>query len=399
MADYDYVQSTGVILPDTSTLQADVEGEYRAALGQDLIVDPSTPQGAMITAEVIARSGVLGNNAALANQINPNLAGGVFLDAIWALTGGQRIAATRTVVSGALLGGLPNLLIPAGSQASLADGTLFESVSDVTLDGMGNGAVDFQAVDVGPIAVNIGALNEIATGILGWDTVTNPVAGVLGRDQESDYAARQRRKLTLSAQNVALAEAIVSGLYNDTPNVRSLAFRENVNDFPITIEGVTLVPHSIYVCVDGGTDAAVATTLLENKSGGCAWNGSTSVPTVEPASGQVYDVRFDRPTVIEIAVRITIRNPSGVLDPVTSVKKSTMDYANGLLDGEAGLVVGGDVSPFEIGGAVSRELPSLYVQKAEVALVPGLVWSTDEIPVTISQKARLLEGNIQVIVV
>src|SRR6478752_8892109 len=114
MADFDYVTTTGTIVPDTSTLLADVQDEYGAALGADIVVDPNTPQGAMITAEVIARTAVLSNNALVANQINPNLAGGVFLDAIWQLTGGQRLAATRSVVPGVELSGLPGTIIPAG---------------------------------------------------------------------------------------------------------------------------------------------------------------------------------------------------------------------------------------------------------------------------------------------
>src|SRR5512134_2056886 len=161
MADYNYVDSTGVIVPDTATIQADVESEFKAALGADLIVTPNTPQGVLITAEVSARSAVARNNAAVANQINPNLAGGVFLDAIWALTGGQRIAASYSVVPGVHLSGLAGTVIPAGSQASLADGTLFASVGAVTLDGSGNAYVDFQAVDAGPIAASVGAVSQI----------------------------------------------------------------------------------------------------------------------------------------------------------------------------------------------------------------------------------------------
>lgn len=397
MADFNYIVETGVILPDTSTLLADVQQEFRDALGQDLVVDPSTPQGVMISAEVIARSNVLGNNAALANQINPNLAGGVFLDAIWALTGGQRIAASRSVVSGAVLGGLPGTIIPAGAQASLADGTLFESVSGTVLDGSGSATVDFQAVEPGPTSVNVGQLTQIVTAVLGWDSITNPTAATLGRDQESDVASRQRRKNTLSLQNVALPAAITSALY-DTANVKSLQFRENVTGSPLTIDGVTLVEHSIFVCVDGGTDADVAATLLANKSLGADWNGSTTVNVTDPVTGQVYPVSFSRPSVVSVATRVTVRNTGAIMDIVPSVRKAVLDYAQGLIPGEAGFVVGASVSPFEIGGAVAREIPGLYVQRVEVSLASVITWSTNEIPITIEQIASIIEGNIVVVV-
>lgn len=396
MADYQYVDETGVIIPDTGVLQAEVEDEFRSVFGQDLIVTPNTPQGVLITAETIARSNVLQNNATVANQINPNLAGGVFLDAIWALTGGGRLTAEFTVVPGVELLGLPGTLIPAGSQASLIDGTLFESVSDVTLDGLGEGAVDFQALDPGPTAVNVGALTQIVTAVLGWDQVTNPTAGTPGRNEESDLASRQRRKNTLSLQNVALSEAITSALY-DTPNVRSLAFRENFTKADDTIDGIFLLANSVWACVDGGTDDDVAATLLEHKSMGANWNGAVTVNVVDAASGQTYPVKFDRPTGVPVKARVTIKNAGSLIDPATAVRDAIVAYAAGDLEGEPGFVVGASVSSFELAGAVNRQAPGIYVLNCEISLVSPTSWVVGEIAIALDELASIVSGNIEVI--
>lgn len=395
MADYNYVDSTGVIVPDTATIQADVESEFKAALGADLIVTPNTPQGVLITAETSARSAVARNNAAVANQINPNLAGGVFLDAIWALTGGQRIAANYSVVPGVQLTGLAGTVIPAGSQASLADGTLFASVSAVTLGLGGTATVDFQALETGPIAVGVGALNQIVTAVLGWDAITNPTAATPGRLVESDVAARQRRKNTLSLQNVALPQSITSALY-DVPNVRSLAFRENYTNAPATIDGITLAANSVWACVDGGTDAAVGAALLSRKSFGANWNGATTVNVVEPVSGQTYVVKFDRPTPIAIQARLTVRNQSALVDVTTAVRQAILDYAAGLIEGEPGFVVGAKASAFELAGAVNRQTPGVYVQICEISLLSPTSWVAGEIAIALNEKATILSGNIAV---
>lgn len=398
MADQTYITETGVIVPDTATLQTEVENEYKAVFGADLIVTPNTPQGVMITAEVSARSGVLRNNAALANQINPNLAGGVFLDAIWALTGGERLAATFTLVPDVALLGLAGTVVPAGSQASLIDGTVFESVSAVTLDGGGNGVVDFQAIEPGPVSVNVAALTQIVTAVLGWDSVSNPTAGVPGRSEESDLASRLRRKNTLGAQNVALPVAITSGLY-DTDGVRSLSFRENYTDTAATIDGILLGAHSIYVCVDGGTDLAVATTLLEHKSLGAGWNGGTTVTITDPVTGQAYDVQFDRPAPIAVQARLYVRNLSALVDVVTAVQQAILDYSQGLIEGEPGFVVGGSVSAFELAGAVNRQAPGVYVQKCEISLASVTSWSTNEIAIAIDEIATITQASILVYLV
>lgn len=398
MADYQYLNETGVIVPDTATVLSDVESEFKAALGQDLITTPNTPQGALITVETLARSNVLQNNALVANQINPNLAGGVFLDAIWALTGGAREAATYSYIVGVSLGGLAGTTVPAGSQASLADGTLFASVSDVVLDGSGLGSVDFQAVEAGPVAASVGALNQIVSGVLGWDTVSNTNAATLGRLVESDLASRQRRKNTLSLQNVALPEAITSALY-DTNGVRSLTFRENVTASTATIDGISMLAKSIYVCVDGGTDADVAAALLEHKSLGCNWNGTTTVAVVNAASGQTYSVKFSRPTLVPVQARLYVRNLSALSDVTTAVNYAIVNYAAGLIDGEPGFTVGADVSAFELAGAVNAQTPGIYVQKCEISLLSVTSWSTNEIAIGIDSKATILPANVQVIIV
>lgn len=398
MSDFLYIDETGVIVPDTATVQTEVEDEYKSVFGQDLVVTANTPQGVLITAEVIARANILRNNAAVANQINPNLAGGVFLDAIWALTGGQRIAATYSVVPGVHLLGLPGTVVPAGSQASLVDGTLFASVSPVTLDVGGNGYVDFQAVETGPIAVNIGALTQIVTAVLGWDQVTNPVAATPGRTEESDLASRLRRKNTLSLQNVALPESIISALY-DTLNVRSLTFRENYTKFDDTIDGIFLLANSVWACVDGGTDADVAAAMLAHKSLGANWNGAVTVNITDPASGQIYPVKFDRPIDIPVKARVTVKNMSALTDVPSAVRQAIVDYANGLQDGEPGFVVGASVSSFELAGAVNRQAPGIYVQNCEISLVSPTSWIVGEITIALDEIASIISGDIEVIVV
>lgn len=398
MADYQYVDTTGVIVPDTATIQTDVEDEYKAVFGQDLVVTPNTPQGVLITAEVSARSNVLLNNATVANQINPNLSGGVFLDAIWALTGGKRLAATFSVVPGVELLGLPDLFIPGGSQASVESGTVFASISDVTLDGSGMGTVDFQAIEAGPIAVNIGALTQIVTAILGWDSVTNPVAATVGRTVEGDMPSRSRRKNTLSLQNVALSLAISSAIYA-IPNVRSLKYRENFEKTDETIDGIFLLANSIWVCVDGGTDTEIATALLANKSLGANWNGAVVVTMTDPVTGQTYPVAFDRPTERPMQARITVRAGSSLVDVPQAVRDAVVAYAEGQLEGEPGFVVGANVSAFELGGAVNRYAPGIYVQKVEISNLTPTVWTTDEITIALDEIATILAGNIEVIVV
>jgi hypothetical protein len=162
---------------------------------------------------------------------------------------------------------------------------------------------------------------------------------------------------------------------------------------------VLLAPHSIFVCVDGGTDAAVAATLLQNKSLGAGWNGTTAVAIIDPASGQPYTVRFQRPTIVDVQARVTVKVIGAVNDVVAAVQTAITNFAAGLVDGEAGFVVGASVSPFELAGAVARQVPGVYVQRVEVSLLTPTTWSTNEIPISITQLAKILAANVLVVVV
>lgn len=397
MAEYTYVSTSGVVVPDTTSTLATVEQEFRDALGQNLNVKQG-PQQVLIAAEVSARQAVARNNAAVANQINPNLAGGVFLDALWSLTGGQRIAATRSRAVGVVLTGQAGTLVPAGSVAATAAGDRFVSVADATLSAFGSAAVDFVSDAAGPIPAAPGGLTVIVSAVLGWETVTNPAGAVLGLAQESDAAARRRRRDTLALQGVALPEAIASGLYS-VPGVQSLTQRENKSAAGATIDGVVMPAHGYYVCVNGGSDADVAAMLLAKASMGAPWVGGTTVNVTDPTTGQVYPVKFDRPTLVPVLARITVSAGNAQGDPVTLAQNAILDYVNGRIDGEAGFVVGGDVSPFELAAAVNAADVGLYVRKVEVTKVSVGAFDTTEIAIAVNELATLSAGGIVVIVV
>jgi len=404
MAAYEYVLDSGVIVSDSSLTKAEVQEEYTEIFGDDLDLSDESPEGVLINFETIARNGVAANNALLANQINPNIAGGKFLDAIWslssALTGG-RFDATKSFFSQQVdVTGIPGTIIPSGSVAETSTGDQFETLSNVTIGAAGDAVVSFQSVETGPIAAAAGALNTISQGqVLGWETVSNPVPATLGSDEESDGSSRVRRRETLAIQGQGTPEAVKSRL-SDIQGVRSFSFRENVTNATEIIDNVLLVGHSIYVCVDGGTDEEVADNLLYSKGDGCAWNGMVNVPVTyiynDGTIGQIYDVKFDRPEEVQIWIRVTIAETT-VSNPSDIVVNAILDYINGDIDGEKGFVVGGSVSPFEISGAVNIANSSIFVRNVELSL-DGITYISSEIQIEISQVPRSTSSQIQVVV-
>ena len=400
MAAYNYVNLQGVIIPDTSATKAEVEAEFRGVFGDDVDLSDESPGGALVNSEVIARTGVAVNNANLANQINPNKAGGVYLDALWeltnAITGGRRQATHSTFSQAVNLTGVPGTVIPEGALAVTADGDQFETLSEVTLDVSGMGTAAFRSVETGPIPAAIGALNSIAPGQpLGWETVNNPVAATLGQNQESDSRSRQRRRETLALQGMSTSAAVKSRVAA-VNGVRSLSFRENFTNAPVVIDGVNLAAKSVYACVDGGSDSDVATALLESKTAGADWNGLVEVDVVDQDSGQTYAVKLDRPNEIQQWIRVAIK-PSNVTDPGVVISTAVLKYVDGEIDGEDGFIVGGDVSPWEMAGAINQDGPGIFIKKIEIS-DDGITYSLDTREIEIFEVARTDVSKITTVV-
>ena len=193
----------------------------------------------------------------------------------------------------------------------------------------------------------------------------------------------------LAEQGISTVQAQVSGLYGIL-GVSSVAYLENVADTTQTINGISLGAHSIWACVDGGTDLAVATSLLKNKTDGAGWNGATVVNVTEPASGQVYAVKFDRPSYVFIYGAMTIKQGGYTGNLQADAAQAVADYFVGLVDGFAALGIAQNVSPFEISAAVVARCPGAIVMGCNIGTAPGSLSPAD---ITIAQNQRAQTNN------
>jgi len=271
----------------------------------------------------------------------------------------------------------------------------------VTLDPVtGQATGSFTALIAGPVPCGAGSagLTGLVTGVLGWETVSNATAGTLGTVSQSDEALRALRRNTLFLQGVSLIGATLSAI-NAISGVIGSQGLENLSWEEQTISGIVMSSKSIWVCVDGGAPADIATALLINKSMGAGWNGAQTLSVIEPASGQPYLTQWDVPTLVPIFVQMTVRQGTFVGDPTQDVINAVLAFAANSIEGLQGFSVGENASPFEISGAVIQQCQGLYVKLVQIALVSGGSLAPAELPMAINQKATVIETNISVILV
>lgn len=396
MADlYEYKTDTGVIVPDTADIKAGVESEYKAALGDDLDTSPATPQGRLIAAETDARAAVLRFCALMANQINPDIASGTFLDAVAALSGIERIKAYGTTVS-ATLGGVPGSVIPAGSQAKTEAGDIFYLENAATIGGGGTVSANFISQETGPVPCPSGSLEQIVSPVSGWETITNAAAGTLGADMESDADLRARRKASLY-QGSGYINSMYRALYY-VPNLKSAYIYENKTANSETTDGITIPGHSLYVVADGGTDADVAQAIFNTKSAGCGLSGTTTA-TAYDDDGRTYSILFNRPIQVQIDVAVQAQNLS-TLSPQTvaqQIKDAVLAFASDSIPGVDGAKIGQDISPFEIAGAINITVDGVFVKSVGICL-HGETPATSVIDIKLNEVATIAAADITVTV-
>ena len=409
MANYEYNTTKGVVVPDTSEVKQQVQEEFQNALGQDLDLSDSTPQGRLIEAETIARKRTIENMALISNMLNPNQSYGAFLDSIASLFGVERIGATRTRVS-CTLSGTANTVIPQNAQARDTNGNTYYLENSVTIGTEGTSTGDFLCMEKGAIECPANTLTEIVTAVLGWNSINNASDGETGLNGESDNELRQKLP-TKQYQGRAIVESIKSAILA-VDGVQSCFVKDNPDNTSTIIvnsrnagRNITLPAHSLYVCVDGGEIEKVAQAIYDTRSVGCAYASSNNevVIRLEEQEEEVIfsdKVYFDNLTsggyTVPIYVAITVKTGS-TSDLTEAIKSAIQDYANNKIEGVDGLQLGVSVSSFEIACAVNTQIPELFVQSVKVGLSSGSE-TADSIFIGVNEKATISADHITIVV-
>ena len=338
VSNYTFLDNNGTVIADTSNLKSDIQAEYQTALGPGLSLEDSTPQGRLIDIETDARAEVLENNTLIANSINFKLAFGIILDAWGANFGLSRKAATSSSVT-ATITGVAGTTISAGSQASTQAGEIFYLENQITIPVSGSINATFLSLEKGEVPCPANSLTKIIDGTLGWETINNTSAATLGTLRESDESFKQKFYDAGLFTGMSLIEDYDNAIMS-VDNVISARVIDNGSSSSKVIDAnVTIDPHSVYACVDGGNNDDVANALFHRKSSGSAWTAlsgqDVTVNVIDATYGDTYTVIFNRPVTIDIYSDIVLSAGTNTSDTLEDDIKSVInDYINAHKIGE-----------------------------------------------------------------
>lgn len=401
MADelYTYIDSTGIVVPNTDEQLSQVQTDFTDIWGGDLSLEPATPQGRLIEVNTTLRQQVLRANATVLNSFNVKYAVGSQLDALGSAVLVYRLYAQPTKTIGVVTG-IANTIIPAGSQVQTAAGDIYESLANVTIPASGSASVYFQSVQTGAIPCVQNTMTTILTPVTGWETVNNPDPPIFGYETETDDAYRQR--ITYAQQQATGYNDSIKGVLAGVAGIVSSYFNENTTSQEIVDNGITLAPHSICVVVDGGLTQDIANALATAKDVGCGYTAisgqSITAQGYDSANDRYVSVTFNRPDYIDVAVQITVStNLYQGTNLSSDVTNAILNWASNNVSEVEGLIVGNSVNTWEIASAVTVQIPTIKIVSV-LAGKAGQSLSANGVEISNNECGQLISDNITVII-
>lgn len=362
----------GFVAPEEQDVVNGVLADMNAAFGGGLNLSLTTPQGQLATTEAAAIMAALEIVLAVMNGVDPAFADGRMQDAIARIYFLTRLPATPTIVVGTCTGA-SGTVIAQGTLVQDVQGNLYNALGTGVIPVGGSVDIQFSAQALGPNPCPTGTLTTIYQAISGWDSVTNAADGVLGQAVESRAAFEERREQSVQA-NARGPMAAIQGAVLNVPGVTDAYSYENDTAAPVTINGVTIAAHAIYVCVQGGTDQAVAQAILSKKAPGAAYTGATSVAVADTSPGftppyPTYSVKFQRPVALPLFFAVTLAaGPNVPSDAAAQVQAAILAAFAGR-DGGLRPTIGSTIWALRFASAIAAlgtwvQLESLFIGTA-----------------------------------
>lgn len=317
---------TGFDVTEIDDLREQIASEWQEAFKEKdrplLNTDPETPQGQIIDSQVATVNQKDSEVLYLAQQFDPRTAEGRFQNALAEIYFIKRKPAINSYAM-CTINGRAGTQINAGALIESAiDGTQWSLDQNVTIPAEETITAKFTCLTDGAISASSGTLTKIVTTVTGWDTVTNATA-IVGSLEESQSAFEQRRKDSVSLNARSTVNAVYANVAQ-CDGVIAVYAVDNKKNISETIDNYTLTPHSIFVSVIGGENEDIAKAIYNNLSAGCDYNGNTSVDITNEYSGAVEAVKFYRPDVFNIYVKVQIQNSASLQNDYENIVKQAV---------------------------------------------------------------------------
>ncbi|HDR1130492.1 TPA: baseplate J/gp47 family protein [Pasteurella multocida] len=370
---------SGIVIERLDSILERVEQGFKRIYGQNINIDPDTPDGQMI--------GILGQIKVdleelaedVYRQLDPDLATGAWLEQRVAYAGLVRRKASYSYLRSVILTGDPyteinNLIV------SDTNKTRWILEQKATLNESGSARADFRSEELGAFSLNANTQLTIETITLGLNSVTTSVDAEIGIEEETDSQLRQRFSKSRAKNAINSAEAI-EGEIGDLADVKQVIVLENNTS---QTDSIGISPHSINVVVEGGNETDIAQVIYKNKGAGIGLQGQTSVNLM--INGKQRAIKFDKATPVDVHISMTLVR----YEDFTEIDK---DEVKRMLS-NVKFKIGEDVSLSRLYSPINT-VGGFWVKSLKIGKSTGVL-NAENIVIRPRELARIQRANIQI---
>lgn len=298
--------ANGIITQNLSEILEERENALKPILGEDFVIDKTTPIGNMELADANSELNIQELIAYLIpNMLDANTAQGIFLDAICEKNRIYRKQPQYTTLN-LIINGVPNTEFTKG------DITVSDNISEIyyTLDEnitileSGSVKAKFKCDVYGEYYPYSNSKFNILTPLGGLNSISIDYENaniVIGRLTETDEELRTRRFNSVQQTSTTTTGSIKSVIYS-LDGVLHVKFFEN--DTESTDEN-GLPMKSFEFVVDGGDENEITDAIFINKATGTRAYGTTLVEKKD-SEGNIYSIGFTKATQVNIGMDIKL---------------------------------------------------------------------------------------------
>lgn len=306
----DNFDNNGLQVATRPELVEELTQDYQGIYGEDINVDQSSPDGQVINIFAQGGTDIRELLMQIYNSFDPDNCSGRVLDSRCAINNIFRKGGTFTTVPidvtvdrTVTLDGLDdNYNDPNATGYTIQDpsGNQFILVSTQTLQA-GTTRVLFRAKEIGAVQTTLNTITTPVTIVLGVVSVNNPVDATEGKNEETDYQLKVRRRQSVSIGSSGYLNGLLATVLQ-LDGVTDAALYEN---FTGETDANGTPAHCMWLVVEGGSDSEIADAIYRKKSYGCNMRGDITY-TITTVSHQQFVARWDEPTIRNLYVRFNI---------------------------------------------------------------------------------------------
>lgn len=308
----DQITSTGLTVKTLQEIITDLETGLKDIYGQDINVDPNSPDGQLINIFAQSASDIRELAVQINNGFDPDRAVGRILDERVVINNIERQGGTFTIQPIEIVTDRTVTLEGLDADFNSVDGTGFTIQDDagnefILIDTIeltaGTTTVNFRARQIGAVTTTVNTINSFVTIVLGVVSVDNPLGALsIGQDEETDAELRVRRQQSVAINSTGYLNGLLAAVLN-LDGVSEAVIYENVTN---SVDSNGIPAHGIWLVVEGGANTDIGNVIYNKKSYGANMKGDVEV-VITTASNFTFTAKFDRPEATDLYIRFDVQ--------------------------------------------------------------------------------------------